>query len=323
MRNDLAPHMVASLDLLARNAFINSQFVSFAGGATGFNNLQNDDLFAVGNLTRAVKLRCEYQPDIATNPVFCITSPSALYTIKDSASTSEWVSRIQYANPGQLINWEMGSYHDVRFATSPKLTLWNVGEVLAQTTITAAITVGDGAPDPDTTNVDGVWAVGQAGATHGITVASSANFAVGDIVTLHRQRPTANAALATANGVVWNSPYNIDRRIVAIPDATTLCFDKPILTDDYSVVVSGQAYYGWVTKGRPVHCAIFIKGPRSVVAGVIQPPQTYTPPAIDDTQSIFRFAWDAYMKYQPFYTDRCEVHFFSGPVSIGNVITNL
>jgi hypothetical protein len=72
-----------------------------------------------------------------------------------------------------------------------------------------------------------------------------------------------------------------------------------------------------------VHAAIFIWGPRTVVCGVTQPPQTYTPAPVDDTGFIYRFSWDAYLKYAPFYTNRYLVHFYAGPVDINGVVTNL
>jgi hypothetical protein len=50
------------------------------------------------------------------NPIFCITSPSALYQLKSQTlGSGEWISRQKYANPSTLVNYEMGSYEGVRF----------------------------------------------------------------------------------------------------------------------------------------------------------------------------------------------------------------
>ena len=58
-----------------------------------------------------------------------------------------------------------------------------------------------------------------------------------------------------------------------------------------------------------------------MISGVLQPPQTYTPPPVDDTESIFRFSWDAYLKYQIMYPERFEVYFYAGPIRrLGHVI---
>jgi hypothetical protein len=294
--------------------------VIFGGDATGFNDLASADTFDVA-VTRSLKLRMEYMPDVMENPLFCITSPAATYTTRGNAS-GEWLTRNQYANPSILVNGEIGMYEDCRFVSSPLLTLWNCGPVTNQTTITAAVEVGDGAPDPDTTAVDSVWYVGQAGATHGISVADSSGFSVGQRVTLHTARPSANAQKATYHGVTWNSPYNVERRIVAIPNGTTLQFDEPI-TNNYYQTDLGGGVYGYVTYARPVHAAIFILGPDSVVAGVVQSPQTYNPPTFDDRMAIHRFSWDAVMKYQPFYTNRFLVYFFAGPVDENGKVTTI
>lgn len=308
LRSRLAPNMTQTLDLLARNAFLRVPRYSFAGNATSFGDLGSDDKFDP-DICRAVQLGAEYAPDPVDNPIFCITSPSAVYTLR-SADNGEFIERVKYANPGRLINYEIGMYEGVRFSTSHLLTLWNCGEILAQTTITAPLNPGDGAAEV----VDG-WTVGQSGAVRGVAVADVTGFSVGDIVTLHRTRATAaHLPLATLNGPIFDDPYNIIREIVAI-DSTNkiLRLNAPVLVDWFATPIS-SGVYGYVTKGRPVHAAIFIKGPRAVVCGVTQPPQTYEPPAIDDTLSVYRFTWDAYLGYMPFYPERAEVYFFAGPV---------
>lgn len=320
MRDILGPHMTASLDLLARNAYLGSYFKTFAGGATGFDNIAADDTFDVA-ITRAIGLRQAYQIDPVKNPLFCITSPAARYTVRNGATSSEWYDRNKYANPAILVNGEIGQYEDCRFIESPLMTLWNCGAIDTQTTVTASIAIGDGAADPDTTTVDGVWKVGQSGATHYITVASESGFNVGDRVTLHTVRNGSQDSTHVLNGVQWNHAYNLDRRIVAI-DTGKLVFDEPITVDWYVTAIS-PGLYAYVTKARPIQAAIFIWGPRTVVAGVTQPPQTYTPAPIDDTEFIWRFSWDAFIKFQAFYTNRFLVHFFAGPVDVNGVVTNL
>ena len=321
VRRRLGPHIVSSLDRLARNEFLRNINRTFAGGASGFASLEADDTFEIG-ITRAVQLGADYSPDPVRNPVFCVTSPAAKYTIRNDAN-GEFISRLTYANPPRLINGEVGVYEGVVFSIHPDLTLWNCGTVLAQTTITTAIQRGDGSPDPNTTKVDDVWQTGQPGATHYIQVASVTGFSVGDYVTLHTARPSANSEMAVQDGVQWDHPYNRERRIVAIDTTNNrLSFDYPIL-DDYYQTDLGGGVYGYVTKARPVHAALFIKGPRAVVAGVIQPPQTYEPTPFDDTGAVYRASWDAYMKYQQFYNHRAEVYFFAGPVRVNNEVVNL
>ena len=317
----LAPNMVATLDVLARNAFLAHANPMWAGSASSFWSMEAGDTFDPA-VARAIWLGADYMPDPVTNPVFGLVSPAAVYQFKSGALSAEWIGRLEYARPETLINYEIGAYEDIRFAQNMMLTLWGAGEVLVQTTVVATVAQGDGAPDPAVAGdrVDGVWATGQSGATHYITVASAAGFTLGDYVVLHRVRPVANAALATQNGVTWNDYRNKVRRIVKINGAQ-ISFDRPIDTADF-VTDLGGTVFGYLTLARPVHAGIFIKGPRAVVSGVLQPPQTYTPPAIDDTESVHRFSWDAYLKYQIMFPERFEIYFYSGSIRrLGSVIT--
>ena len=53
------------------------------------------------------------------------------------------------------------------------------------------------------------------------------------------------------------------------------------------------------------------------------PPQTYNPVPIDDTEAVWRFSWDAYMKYQLFMSNRMLVYFYAGPIDVNGTVTNL
>lgn len=323
IRSMMGPHMIGSLDMLARNAFLgaDSLQVSFSNGKTGFHDLLATDTFEVG-VARAVQLKAGYTPDPINNPVVGIISPSAVYTVRND-NNGEFISRLQYGDPPRLLNYEIGVYEGVLFQQHWSVTLWNVGAILAQTTITAPVQRGDGAPDPNTTQVYGVYKVGQPNATHYVQVADVTGFTVGDRVTLHTARATANDTMSTLDGVVWNHYQNRERMIVSIDALNNrLVFDKPILDDYYSTDLGGGVY-GYVTLARPVHAAVFIKGPRAVVAGVTQPPQVYQPAPYDDTEAIYRIAWDAYMKYQMFRPERVEIYFHAGPVPRGNTLVNL
>ena len=318
----LAPHMVGSLDLLARNAYLRKSQVMFSGNASDFGSLDATDVFDLG-VCRAVHLGKDYQADPSQDPIIAISSPSAVYTIRDNDS-GEFISRKQYTDGVMTVNYEVGEYESCRFAQHPVMTLWNCGEVQTQSTITASIALGDGSPDPDSGSasdkVDGVWMVGQAGATHSIAVASTVGFEAGDLVTLHTHRPSANATLEVINGVKFDHAENIVREIHAVVDSTHLSFTEPVTVDYYQTDLGGSVY-GYVTHARPVHACVFVKGPRGVVSGVLQPPQTYNPAPVDDTESIWRFSWDAYLKYQQMYPRRFEVYFYAGPVrKLGNVV---
>jgi len=327
----LAPHMVKSLDLLARNAFLDSDRAMFAGDASSFGTLESGDTFDLG-VCRAVQLGADYQPDPANNPIFGIVSPSAVYSVRDD-DDGEFISRLKYTDNRRMLNYEVGEYEGVRMARHPTNVLWNCGEVQAQTTIEASITEGDGST---ASSVRGVWTVGQSGNTNYITVEDTTGFAAGQIVSLHVHRAgdggtydsELNAKFKTTegtNGALFNDPTKIEREIYEVVDGTKLSFTEPITTDDFQTDLSGagSAYYGYVTYARPVHASVFIKGPRCVVSGVLQPPQTYNPRPVDDTESIWRFSWDAYMKYQRMYPSRYDLYFHAGPVRQLDQVTNI
>jgi hypothetical protein len=107
---------------------------------------------------------------------------------EDKDGSTKFVNVMQYADPTRVANGEIGSWLGVRFIETNLACLYNCGAIDAQTTVTAAISAGDGAPDPATTAVDQVYYVGESTATHYITVADSSGFAVGDYVTVHVDR---------------------------------------------------------------------------------------------------------------------------------------
>jgi len=322
IQNRVAPHMTASLDLLARNAHlrVESTRAMFAGGASNFATIDADDTFEIG-VTRAIQLGMEYTPNPITNPVIGLTSPAATYNIRNDR-TGEWIDSMKYADPVKLLNYEIGTYENVRFLSHSSLVLHNCGEVLQQTTVTATVALGDGAPDPETTTVDGVWYTGQEAATHSITVASTTDFTVGDIVTLHTHRPAATTTLEVISGVKFDHAKNTQWEIAVIVDSTHVQFTEPVSVDYYQTDL-GSGVYAYMTHGRPIHAAVFVTGPQYVVAGVLNPPETNEPKPVDDMERIWRVAWDAYLKYQIMQPRNATVYFHAGPIVRGVTVVNL
>jgi hypothetical protein len=332
LRDRLGPVMVQTLDILARNAFFgNSMNRSFAGDATGFHDLADDDTFDP-TLGRAIWLDAGYQPSTPNGKIPALISPSATYAVKTATATDPNYNYIMgKANPSLLLNFAVADFEDVTFAQHPTMVLWNCGTVLAQASIIEAVSEGDGSPDPEGDDkVDGVWMVGQSEAKHYIQLSSISDpgsdetgFKAGDIITLHRTRPTADAAMAVEDGVKWDHHANVVRHIHSVDyDSNRITLKTPILTDKFYTAL-GSGMYGWVTKARDVHASLFMKGPNGVVAGVTQPPQFYDHEPIDDRKAIWRYAWDAYLKYQIMFPERFEVHFHSGALRRAGQIVNL
>lgn len=329
MQSTLGYHMVSVLDLIARNAYVggalDTGYVLYQGSGSDFSGIETSDLFELNkalDIWLGMTLRdvaVAQGPSGAQNNIICYTTPSVIYDIQKGIGSDEWISVNQYEGRAQALMYEVGTYKNVRFIQSPRLILWNCGEIIAQGSVDAAITAGDGAPAPGSTKVDGTYMVGQttAGIVNYISVGSwgtgsLASISVGDMVTIH---VTRSAAYGVTNGVDFQEGTAHVRRVVAktaTPDHLVL--DKPIMVDMNTDL--GAGVYAYVTKGRNIHASVFVGGPQGIVSGVAQPPRLYSPAPIDDWESIYRFSWDAYMGHQPYAPEVFEVVLSAGTTRI-------
>ena len=329
MRGALGQHMIDVLDLLARNAYIqgayDSGYVLVSGGGSSFADISTDDTFDINtgmDIWLGMTMRnvaAALGPSGVQNNIICYTSPSVIYDIQKGSASDEWVSVHQYADQQALLRYEVGTYKNIRFVQSPKLVLWNAGELIAQGSIDAAIHAGDGAPDPSTTKVDNVYQVGQtsSGIVNYISVGSwgtgsVASIEVNDIVTIHLTR---TSSYGVSNGVNPFEGTSHVRRVVAVsssPDRIVL--DKPIMIDMATDL--GAGVYGYVTKGRNVHASIFVGGPQGIVSGVAMPPRLHAPRPVDDFDMVQRFSWDAYIGHQAYAPEVFEVVLSAGTTRV-------
>jgi hypothetical protein len=329
VNDKLGRHMADVQDLLSRNALLSVPYKLYASGGSDFSALTTEDKLTT-TLLDEVHLGMQYRDvPYAQSPVgnvgtiVGIISPGVYYDLQQQSEPKDWITRMAYAAPTRLLNYELGTFRNVRWVVTPKATLFNSGAITAQVAVSAAITAGDGSPDPGTTKVDSAQKVGQPAAVHYIQLATTdeasatvnstymnANFKVNDIVTVHVGRTSANGI---TNGVDFTDGKLSNRRIVAI-DATNrrLTFDQPIMVDMKTDLGSGK--YAFVTKGLHVHASMFIGGPDAVVNGVGRPPRLHTPPPVDDFDSIYRFSWDSYQGYQVYNPSVCEVIYSAGSV---------
>ena len=325
MRGALGQSEVDINDLLARNALIDGAFTTgynlMIGGGSSFADIGVGDTMDpdiasdiwLGMAGRGVNQALG--PSGAEGYIVCYTTPGVIYDIQKEPG---WVSRAEYLQDrAALLNYEVGSYKNVRFVQTPKCTLWNCGEIIVRAPIVAAHTAGDGCHL--TTKVDGTYLTGQSsdGITHYIqlgdaTTGSLGGIAVNDIITIHK---TTTDDYGITGGVDFTEGTAMNRRVVSI-DASTkrITLDQPILLD-YNVNLGGGVY-GYVTLGRNVHASIFVGGREAIVGGVAQPPRFYALDPIDDYNAIYRFTWDQYMGYQPFRPELFEVVFSAGSTRI-------
>jgi len=318
--NGLGYHMVEVLEKLARNAFLSAPPRALYGTSTGvnFNDITTSDTVTtalIDDVILGMKERgvpTQQTGNGSPGSLVCITTPGVLrdlrYESSQAGNENAWIDVMKYADGVRVIRGEVGSYHGVRFIESNRACLYNAGGDLLQTTIKAAVSVGDGSPDPATTLVDGVEYVGQPSAVHYIAVDDVTGFNVGDLVTIHVDR---TSKYGVTNGLDFTDGKAMNRRIVAIDAGNNrMSFDEPItinLTTDL-----GSGVYGYVTKARNIHTMLFLAMPNGVVQGVSQPPLIHMPPPIDDFDMIYRFTWDAYLGYTVFEKDAFEVAYVAG-----------
>jgi len=329
MKGALGYHMVSVLDLVARDAYVggalDTGYVMYEGTATDFSGIQTSDLFQLNkalDIWLGMTLRevaVAQGPSGAQNNILCYTTPSVIYDIQKGTGSDEWIEVNKYEGRVQALQYEVGTYKNVRFVQSPRLVLWNCGTLIAQGSVDAAITAGDGAPDPGATKVDGTYMTGQssAGITNYISVGSwgtgsLASVNIGDMITIHLTRTAANGV---TNGVDYSEGTAHVRRVVgksATPDQIVL--DKPIMIDMDTDL--GGGVYAYVTKGRNIHASVFVGGNQGIVSGVAQPPRLYEIDPVDDFKAIYRFSWDAYLGHQPYAPEVFEVVLSAGTTRI-------
>lgn len=316
------------LDALARNAFLKHPAPARGlNSASSFATLSTStDKVSTGLLDQVwLDMRDTRKPFSATamsglvgNEIVCITTPGVVHDLKTEVGTGtgglNFVEAYKYQNGNNLITGELGMYRGVRFVENQYAKLWNAGAITHQTTIKAAVVPGQGAPDPTTTKVDGVYMVGQPGATHFITVQDASGFSVGQRVTVHKLRHTSGTLTSSdyngagvVNGVIYDDPMAQEMVIYSIDTsggagAHKIAFTEPyMMTQDNGKGLEtdlGSGVYGYVTLGQTVHSMLFLNpGWQGLVAGVAQSPVLYTPRPIDDYESIYRVAYDFWLKY--------------------------
>lgn len=324
LRGQLGQHMVDVHDLLVRNAFFNLPFQYIVGGGSDFSAVGTSDLMDLtisdeiwlGMAYRNVPMAIDPNLPMGGNGnLFCITTPGVVFDLQQGLSADKgFIPVLKYVDPKRIMNYEVGQYKGVRYIQTPRAMLWNCGAITSQFSIGAAVTAGDGAPDPETTQVDSTYYVGQKGITHYIQLNTSdlSGINVGDILTIHLDR---TSDYGIANGVDFNDGKLHVRRVVAVDDTNDrLTFDLPIMVDLDTDL--GGGVYGYVTKGRHIHTSTYIGGPDAVIGGIGRPPVVKAPPPVDDFMQIFRFSWNGYEGYNTYRPEVAEVVFSAGSIRV-------
>ena len=297
IRGKLGQLVTDEIDILARNAFMDHPSGYFAGGKTSLTTLLDADIMTPEYVQDIVvdleesNIPGVFAPEDGRGAsIVCVTTPRVIRDIRFN-SNSPWLDVQAYEGTGRIFRNEVGTWNGVRFIKSNRLMLENYGEVLAEGSLAADAAEGSGAA-----TVDGVYTVGQPGATTYVTLQTGegASFTVGDRVTLH-------AGLAGSPPAKGDGTQET-KRIVAI-NGDQISFDTPLLKAHAAGTI--------VTRGRDVHTSLFLGGP-SVVMGVGERPNIHVLPKIDDLQLINRFSWRGFLKLQMFRPEYSRVLYTAG-----------
>lgn len=330
----LGQSMVTIFDMLARNAMLQMPFPVYSAG-TSFAGLTNSSANISTALMDETYLQLQYRKSLipmmqtpqaigeyGTSTNVVLTTPGVIYDLQQQTDPRAWLVPNAYASATRLLTNEVGMYRNFRYVAAPNNILWNSGVISAQVPVTSPINEGDGVP---ATKVDGVFTVGQPGATHyiqlgatdaaGATVDAAymaAKFKVNDILTIHTRRTND---FGITNGVDYREGKLHNRRIVSIDAANRrLSFDMPIMVAMDTEVTTGV--YAYVTSGIHVHVSMIMGGDDGVVIGVGEAPRVHVSAPIDDYNSMYRTSWDAYVGYQVYNPFAITPVFSYGTVSV-------
>ena len=325
LRGVLGNNVRRKIETLSRNSFLMGPkaWWTYANGGTSFADLDADAKFGL-DIVNEWNLRLGNTgtpviPGDMASAKLSMLPPGAIYDFMDSlqfAGAGEnglWTTARIYKDP---LKYEIGTYKNVRFMEVPNdsfgynpSVLYNAGKIEIQAEVAAAITAGDGAPNPKTTKVDEVWYVGQNDVkAHYIQLADDTDmsvFKINDMVTLHSVRTDQ---FGITNGVDILSGKTIVRRIVDVDEgAYRLSFDRPVMRN-YNAEVD-TVVYAYVTKGTHVGFCLTLGSRGGVVANVNRPIAFYEPMPYDDFKSIWRYVWDIKAGFNMWNPALFECHF--------------
>lgn len=328
LRGVLGNNVRRKIEMISRNAYLAGlkTWWTYGGNATNFNELDATCKFSLDNVNRwnlgLSQTGTPVVPNGLLTDKIVVVPPGCVFDFQESlytASNNEaalWYDARKYGS--EALRYEVGSWKNTRFIEAPNdrygfnpAVLYNAGQVEVQYKVTAAITAGDGAPDPETTQVDGTWYVGQKDATHYIQLEafSPGDFAVHDIVTLHTLRTNQ---YGVTNGVEFRSGKTVNRRVVAVDESNyRLAFDRPIMKPYTTDLDSPNGTYGYVTKGAHVGFCLAQGAGGAIHGSINKPLEFYEPKPIDDFESVWRFVWDILGGTDVWEPHAFEAHFVS------------
>lgn len=348
MRSLLASNIVRKIEVISRNSFLTGpmNYWSYPGDGevTDFSGLDSAHTFnlrivnewnmRMGNIGTPVVPGASAAAKLAVMPPGCVFDFFESLAAASATEASMWrdLSTVAGTSNG-LITGIIGSYKNVLFQEVPNdrygmnsAVLYNAGNIAYQCGVSAAIKMGDGAPNPESVAVDDVWYVGQKQTTHYIQLEDDADmteFKVNDLISIGIKQ---TAVFGITGGNDFRSGKTIVRRIKVIDvGAKRLSFDRPVMRnytdllidDDQLNPVSTAAgdFYAVITKATHVGFILVMGQKGGVMGNVNTPIDFHEPAAVDDLQMVWRFSWDMEVGYNMWDPSLFECHFVAVSVA--------
>ena len=248
--------------------------------------------------------------------------PTMVYMDLWDSPAQEWLVDLRQYGDQRPINSANSSlqYRNMTIADyGSELSLFNAGTIANQLSVTSPVNWGDGAPDPDTDQVDGIFLTGQSSTnvTHYVQV-TPASFADGDLkygdfVTIHTKRQGDAGALnlGVTNGCDVTDGKSIVLEVYSADAATgRIVFRKPITEQYSSTLDNNPGVYAYITKAQHVY-PVYIIGARGMITWAGRKPIEWNSPSDEqaDFPSIKRVTWNERGEMNPWDLDCFEVVF--------------
>lgn len=248
--------------------------------------------------------------------------PTMVYMDIWDSPAQEWLVDLRQYGDQRPINSANSSlqYRNLTIADyGSELSLFNAGTIANQLSVTEPINWGDGAPDPDTSQVDGVWLTGQSSTNvkHYVQVTPASftqgDLAYGDFVTLHiRRQDDADAqSFGVTNGCDPTDGKSIILEVYSATAATgQIVFRKPVTEQYANTLANAPGVYAYITKAQHVY-PVYVIGARGMITWAGRQPIEWNAPSDEqaDFPSIRRVTWNERGEMNPWDLDCFEVVF--------------
>lgn len=250
--------------------------------------------------------------------ILVITTPNVMYDLWNT-DEGRFMRDLRELQDERIINGGRARWRGMTFAESMYARLWNCGTLTRQVAVTSPIQFGDGAPDPDSSQVDNLYYAGQSTSdlTHFVQCSDlgTSNFVAGDRVSIHTAR-YASTDYGVTDSVDFTDGETFEAEIYSVDETNErLTFRQPIpfaytapfrYTTLNGSAATGTAY-AFITKAQDIH-PVYVIGGRGLHTWAARTKvEVYEPEDHADLPGVRRVSWDEYGEMNRWDTDLYEV----------------